>query len=80
MQEYIAEFLIEKVLGLERSQNTDSWTLYDINYRNKRIEIKGTSYYHPWNENGKISTQRVFGISMANSSYENPLEKNKFER
>ena len=80
MQEYIAEFLIEKALGLEKSQNTDSWTLYDINYRNKRIEIKETSYYHPWNENGKISNQRVFGITMANSSYENTEIENKFER
>lgn len=80
MQEYIAEFLIEKSLGLEKSHNTDSWTLYDINYRNKRIEIKETSYYHLWNENGKISKQRVFGITMANSSYENSLEENKFER
>lgn len=80
IQEYIAEFLIEKALGLEKSQNTDSWTLYDINYRNKRIEIKETSFYHPWNENGNISNQRVFGITMANSSYENSLEENKFER
>jgi hypothetical protein len=80
MQEYIAEFLIEKSLRLEKSQNTDSWTLYDINYRNKRIEIKETSYYHPWNENSKISKQRVFGITMANSSYENSSEENKFER
>lgn len=80
MQEYIAEFLIEKALGLEKSQNTDSWTLYDIDYRSKRIEIKETSYYHPWNENGNISNQRVFGITMANSSYEKPSQENKFER
>lgn len=80
MKEYIAEFLIEKALGLEKSQNTDSWTLYDIYYRNKRIEVKETSYYHPWNENGKISNQRIFGISMANSNYENAKEENRFER
>ncbi len=80
IQEYIAEFLIEKALGLEESQNTEYWTLYDINYRNKRIEIKETSYYHPWNENGKISNQRVFGITMANSNYEDSENENKFER
>ena len=80
IQEYVAEFLIEKALGLEESQNTESWTLYDINYRNKRIEIKETSYYHPWNENGKISNQRVFGITMANSNYEDQENENKFER
>lgn len=80
MQEVIAEFLIEKALGMDKSYNTDSWTLFDIPYRNKRIEIKQTSYYHPWNEDGKISNQRVFGITMANSNYEKPEEENKFER
>ena len=43
-------------------------------------KIKETSYYHPWNENGKISNQRVFGITMANSSYENLVEENKFSQ
>lgn len=80
MQEYIAEFIVEKALGMEKSHNTDSWTLFDIMYRNTRIEIKETSYYHPWNENGKISNQRTFGITMANSKYENEEQENKFER
>ena len=80
MQEYIAEFIIEKALGMEKSHNTDSWTLYDILYRNTRIEVKETSYYHPWNEDGNISSQRTFGITMANSRYENEIEENKFER
>lgn len=80
MQEVIAEFMIERALEVEKSYNTDSWTLFDILYRNKRIEIKQTSYFHPWNENGKISKQRIFGITMANSNYENPNIENKFER
>lgn len=79
LQEVIAEFIIEKALGLDKSQNTDSWTLYDILYRNYRIEVKETSYYHPWNENGKISMQRTFGITMANSNYEEDGE-NRYER
>ena len=82
MQEYIAEFLIEKALGLEKSIQGQKKILDELAYLTqvKRIEIKETSYYHPWNENGKISNQRVFGITMANSSYENSVEENKFER
>ena len=56
------------------------WTLYDILYRDTRIEVKETSYYHPWNEGGKISQQRSFGITKANSNYEHPDEPNRFER
>lgn len=81
LQEYIAEYLVEKALEMEYSYNADSWTLFDILYRNTRIEIKQTSYYHPWNEGGKISNQRTFGITMANSNRENiNSEENKFER
>ena len=80
LQEYIAEFLVAQALEVKESQNTDSWTLYDIKYRNTRIEVKETSYYHPWNENGKISKQRTFGITKANSSYECIGEENRYER
>lgn len=80
MQEVIAEFIVEKALGIDKAQNTDYWTLYDILYRGCRIEIKETSYYHPWNENGKVSKQRMFGITKANSNYESNETENKFER
>lgn len=80
MQEVIAEFLVEKALGIDKAQNIDYWTLYDILYRNHRIEIKQTSYYHSWNENSKISKVRRFGISMANSNYEFADGENKYER
>lgn len=80
MQEVIAEFIVEKALGIDKAQNTDYWTLYDILYRDYRIEIKETSYYHPWNENGKVSKQRMFGITKANSNYESNETENKFER
>lgn len=80
LQEVIAEFIIEKALGLETSQNIDSWTLYDMKYRNYRIEVKETSYYHPWNEKGKISNQRTFGITKANSNYEDKNGVNILER
>lgn len=80
LQEVIAEFIVEKALGLKESQNIDYWTLFDLKYRGYRIEIKETSYYHPWNENGKISKQRIFGISKANSNYESSNTENKYER
>ena len=80
MQETIAEFLVAKSLGLNDSYNTDYWTLFDVLYRDTRIEVKQTSYYHPWNEGGKVSQVRYFGITKANSNYEDDGGENKFER
>ena len=80
LQEYLAEFIVAKALGKDDAHNLDSWTLFDILYREKRIEVKTTSYYHPWNENSKISKQRTFGITKANSNYENEDEENRYER
>ena len=48
-------------------------------YRGKRIEVKQTSYYHPWNETQKVSDQRIFSITKANSNYENVEMENKYE-
>ena len=72
LQDTIAEFIVEKALGLEKSYNTDYWTLFDVEYRNTRIEIKETSYYHAFNTDGNISKQRAFGITKAYSEYKNP--------
>lgn len=58
----IAEFLVAKALGQTKPYNKNSWTLFDILYRNKRIEVKQTAYYHPFNEPGKLSPVRRFGI------------------
>ena len=80
MQDVIAEINVKKALGIDKAQNIDYWTLYDILYKNFRIEIKETSYYHSWNENGKISKQIMFGITKANSNYETVEMENKFER
>lgn len=80
IQEYIAEFLVEQALGIEKSHNTEYWTLFDILYKDYRIEIKETGYYHPWNQNGKISEMRRFGITKANSKYENKDTNNIYER
>lgn len=72
MQEYIAEFIVGKALGIDEPMNRDGWTLWDIDYQGKRIEVKQTSYYHSWQEkiaNGKISQQRTFSITPAFARY-----------
>ena len=58
----IAEFLVAKALGQTKPYNKNSGTLFDILYRDKRIEVKQTAYYHPFNEPGKLSPVRRFGI------------------
>ena len=66
----IAEFVVAKALGIEEAQNSAYWTLWDISYRNARIEVKATAYFHLWNTDGKISQQRTFSIAAANGSYD----------
>ena len=48
LQDTLAEYIVAKALGKEEPNNIGSWTLYDIDYRGKRIEVKETSYYHSW--------------------------------
>lgn len=69
MVEEVAEFLVAKALGLSMPQNKNGWTLYDMPYREKRIEVKTTTYYHPWSPDGKYSERRSFGITKAYSTY-----------
>ena len=75
LQDKIAEFIVAKALGVDVAQNNEYWTLWDVSYRGKRIEVKETSYYHSFNKDGKISQNRTFGITMANGSYD--LEKSR---
>ena len=66
----IAEFVVARALGITEAQNSAYWTLWDITYRDMRIEVKATAYYHLWNEGGKVSNQRTFSIAKANGSYD----------
>lgn len=78
LQEYIAEFLVGKALGLQHSMNTDGWTLFDMKYRGKRIEVKETAYFHSWQEalaGGKISKVRGFDIHKAHKMYKDPTSE-----
>ena len=70
LQDKIAEFIVSKALGVDVAHNNEYWTLWDVTYRSKRIEVKETSYYHSFNKDGKISKNRTFGITMANGSYD----------
>ena len=76
LQDMIAEFIVSKALGFNEAQNDQYWTLWDVSYRNKRIEVKETSYYHSFNREGKVSKQRVFGIAKANGSYDHAKSGN----
>ena len=50
MAETIAEFLVAKALDIKKAENVNYWTAYDMAYRNKRIEVKATSYVHQYFE------------------------------
>ena len=63
----LAEFLVAKALGIEKAENVNYWTAYDMAYKSKRIEVKATSYVHPWNT--KISKIRTFSIEPTSNSY-----------
>lgn len=64
----MAEFLVAKALGIDKSENNSYWTAYDMSYRKKRIEVKSTVYVHPWNTE-KVSQVRTFSIAPSKNSY-----------
>ena len=61
-QEEVAEFIVAKALGLALPHNKNGWTTCDIMYKEKRVEIKASAYFHSWRGDGKVSSQRNFGI------------------
>lgn len=76
LQDKIAEYIVAKALEKTEADNVGYWTLYDIDYRDKRIEVKETSYYHSWQaDEEKKSKARVFGIGMAHEKYKDPESK-----
>lgn len=70
LQSKFAEYIVGKALGLSEAQNVGDWTLFDMMYKGKRIEIKETSYYHAWQTDEEPkSKQRAFGITKAYDNY-----------
>ena len=78
MQGRVGEFLVAMALGKDTPDNNNGWTLWDIDYRGKRIEVKTTAYYQPWREDGTWSEQRSFGITKAHCVEGDP--KSELER
>ena len=73
----IAEFIVARALGVTDAQNSEYWTLWDVSYREKRIEVKASGCYHLWNNNDNISSSRVFSIAKANGAYDYEKSGNK---
>lgn len=70
LQSKISEYIVGKALGLKEAENVGVWTLYDMMYRGKRIEVKETSYYHAWQSDEEPkSHNRSFGITKAYDDY-----------
>ena len=72
---YVAEFLVAKALAKESPDNCNGWTLYDIDYREKKIEVKATSYYQAWKESHEICEQRTFGIRQTHVGCQKDKER-----
>ena len=71
-QETIAEYLVNRSLGVDKAENVSYWTGYDLSYRTKRIEVKASSYVHPWNRK-RVSQIRTFSIAPSNNLYWNGM-------
>ena len=68
---YVAEFLIAQALSKDEPDNCNGWTVYDVGYRGKRIEVKTTSYWQSWKASHIISEQRNFSIRKTYLDYQN---------
>lgn len=61
----LAEFIVACALKLDTDTPRADWTAYDLDYNNKRIEVKASAYLQSWNlENGKLS-KPSFSIAPA---------------
>ena len=79
MQNTIAEFIVARALGLTEAYNAGDWTLFDMEYRSKRIEVKETSYMHAWQTDDEPKSKaRTFGITKAYEKYQD--NTSTFER
>ena len=67
MHDSITEFLVARSLGIEKAENVNYWTAYDMSCNGRRIEVKATSYVHPFNSH--ISKQRPFSIAPTENNY-----------
>ena len=68
---FVAEFLIAQALNKDEPDNANGWTVYDLGYRGKRIEVKATSYWQSWKKSHIISEIRTFSIKKTYVDYQN---------
>lgn len=77
IQDQIAEFIVTQALGKTEPYNKNGWTLWDINYRGHRVEVKETARYHSWYRDGKVSAKPTFNINKAYSRYKDSTSEFK---
>lgn len=77
MQGRVGEFIVAMALGKNTPDNNNGWTLWDIDYRGYRIEVKTTAYYQPWRQDGTWSEQRSFGITKSHCKEGDPTSELK---
>lgn len=71
LQSSIAEYIVARALDLKKAFNVGDWTLFDIEYRGKRIEVKETSYMHAWQTDEEPKSKaRSFRINKAYDTYQ----------
>jgi len=66
----LAEYIVAEALGI--SNVRDQWSLWDLEYRGKKIEIKSSSYYQSWKQDKP--SHIAFDISES-YPYDNPEDK-----
>ena len=78
----IAEFVVARALGVTEAQNSAYWTLWDITYRDVKIEVKATAY----DQQGRVvrtgvgccnTAESAFGVSGGFNSANSALKKAK---
>ncbi len=74
-RDYLAEYLVSHALGIDKPYNKEGWTLFDILYKGKRIEVKCTGYFQTWRTDGATSNIRSFSISPAHDKENNTYER-----
>lgn len=58
----LAEYIIQKALGLDTSGTQSDWNAYDIDYRGKKIEVKSAAYIQAWNLSNDKYSRITFSI------------------
>ena len=58
----LAEYIVQRALGMDTSGTQADWGVYDIFYRGKRIEVKSAAYIQAWNLDNDKFSHIIFSI------------------